>query len=112
MKNKLCQNKGETLVETLFALVIAVLSIGLITAAVTTSANVTKKIRVIDEKYKNDLQIVECYEGSTQSKVLTVTFYDTYGMPIGDSAEKFVDVYGEADSAFISYDYEPGGSGS
>ena len=111
MKNKLKQKKGETLVETLFSLMIAVLSIGLIATAVTAANSVSAQIKEIDVKYKQELQAAECYEGTSQSEVLRLTFYDSYAGTELDNKTVLVEVYGQADSAFISYDYEAGVSG-
>ena len=115
MRKKLRQNKGETLVETLFALLIAVLSVGLLAASVNTSVNVNLQTRKKDEKYKQELQAVECVDADTangKSQILYLTFKDEYDATVIESANITVEVFGEEDAAFLSYDYEPGGDGT
>lgn len=104
---KLRQNKGETLVETLFSLMIAVLSIGLIATAVMAATNINSKVEEMDETYKQQLQAAECYQSTHRTENLCITFRDKYGMSLIDTQTTTVEVYGEDDSAFISYLYEP-----
>lgn len=111
MRKKLNQKNGETLVETLFSLTIAILSIGLIATAVNAATRVSLQIKEMDVTYKKELQTAECLEGSSQSKVLAITFLDNNGVTVLDNATTLVEVYGEDGSAFISYNYEPEVSG-
>ena len=115
MRKKLSQNKGETLVETLFALLIAVLSVGLLASSVNASINVNMQTRKKDEKYKQELQAVECVDVESEdglTQVLRLNFKDKYGTTNIESANVTVEVFGEEDAAFLSYDYEPGGDGT
>ena len=104
---KLRQNKGETLVETMLSLMIAVLSIGLIATAVMAATNINRKVGEMDEAYKQQLQAAECYETMPRTQPLRITFRDKNGMSLIDTRTTTVEVYGEDDSAFISYCYEP-----
>lgn len=104
---KLRQSRGETLVETLLSLMIAVLSIGLIATSVMAATNINRKVEAMDAAYKQQLQTAECYESTSRKQALQITFRDRYGMSLIDTQTTEVEVYGEDGSAFISYRYEP-----
>ena len=107
MKKKLVQNSGETLVETLAAIMIAVLSVGLLSSAVLASANINKKTKDMDNRYKEELQKAECLLEEDKigtNQLLNLTFKYEGG---SQSTDVKVDVYGEMDGIFVSYTYEP-----
>ncbi|MBR5126812.1 MAG: type II secretion system protein [Roseburia sp.] len=107
MRKKLLQNSGETLVETLVAIVITVLSIGFLTSAVLASVNINKKVKDRDIKYKEDLQKAECLldeDRINTNQLLDINF--TYEEGSQNTVVK-VDVYGEENGIFVSYTYEP-----
>ena len=107
LRKKLLQNSGETLVETLVAIVITVLSIGFLTSAVLASVNINKKVKDRDIKYKEDLQKAECLldeDRINTNQLLDINF--TYEEGSQNTVVK-VDVYGEEDGIFVSYTYEP-----
>ena len=59
MSKKLKQQKGETLVETLAALLIATLSVMMLTSAITASARINNQYRKADERMAAELQAAE-----------------------------------------------------
>lgn len=59
MSKKLKQKKGETLVETLAALLIATLSVMMLTSAITASARINNQYRKADERMAAELQVAE-----------------------------------------------------
>lgn len=107
MIKKLKQKRGETLMETLFSMLIAVLCIGLLSSAVTAAANINQKTRELDEKYNDELNKVEGMSSgvATTDKTVVITFEHQDGE--GNFTEEvIVTVYGDEESAFLSYDYE------
>lgn len=73
MKNKLKQQKAETLVETLVALLIATLSVMMLTASITASARINYTYREADKKFAEELSVAEnCDSSSAIEKVLKV----------------------------------------
>ena len=122
MIKKLKQKKGETLVETLFSLMIAVLCVGLIYSAVIAATNINKETRALDEKYNSELNAIEgmtCTEISSEHVVIEFNFeYKPTGDvvdedmdqvdPNATSAITEVTVYGDEESAFLLYEYERG----
>jgi len=109
LRRKLRQNKGETLVETLFSLLIAVMSIGLIAASVAAATKISTQLAEMDATYKQDLQEAECHEVTPRDKNLKITFRDEHGIALIDTVTTSVEVYGDADSTFLSYSYGTGG---
>ena len=107
MIKKLKQKKGETLIETLFSLMIAVLCIGLISGAVTASANINRQTRELDKKYADELNAVEGMSDgiSTSEKDVVISFQPKDGSQ-SYTEEAKVTVYGDENSTFLSYDYE------
>ena len=108
MIQKLKQKRGETLVETLFAMLIAVLSMGILCTAVMAATSLNNQTREMDEKYRSELQEVEGWNGTTNSKLLYITFKSKDGSRVMEVVDDVtVQVYGGADSVFLSYDYTP-----
>ena len=78
MMKKIKQNSGETLIETLVSMLIAVLCMGLLCSSVMAATNINKKTRELDDKYASDLQRAEGYmseDGYDYKKKETVTLY-------------------------------------
>lgn len=111
MIRKLRQKSGETLVETLVSMLIAVLSMGILCTAVMAATNLNNQTREMDEKYSSQLQEVESLDvnADTKMQMLTITFQSTDGSILYQSTTAEVTMYGGDESAFLSYDYEPGG---
>ena len=120
MIKKLKQKKGETLVETLFSLMIAVLCVGLIYSAVIAATNVNKETRALDEKYNSELNAIEGMTYTeTNTENIVINFDYEYKPACNLVAEEEVEidldatsvqvevtVYGDEESAFLLYDYE------
>lgn len=107
MIKKLRQKNGETLVETLFSMLIAVLSMGILCTAVMAATNLNAQTREMDETYSSQLQEVESLEGYTEVQNLVITFKSADGSIMKEQTTLEVTMYGDEDSAFLSYDYEP-----
>lgn len=111
MIKKLKQKKGETLVETMFSLMIAVLCVGLIYSAVLSATRINQDVRKLDEKYDSELIAVEGFleEGvKVTEKDVVITFQ--YPNEENKYTEEVkVSVYGNDDSAFLSYIYKGDG---
>lgn len=114
MIRKLRQKKGETLIETLISLLIAVLSMGILSMATMTATNVNQEIREIDEKYNEELRQVESLDGSVKTSVqtLNLSFISADGTTTYGTDTVSVTVYGNDDASFISYDYTKSGGGA
>lgn len=102
MIQKLKQQNGETLIETLIAMLIIVLSVALLCTCVMTATNINKQTKEADAKYRAQLLEVEGRTATTQTKQVQITSTS------GNMGIKQVNVtvYGEAANDFISYDYE------
>ncbi len=100
MRKKLKQQIGETLIESLVALMIAILSMALLSTAVLTAANVNKATREADEEYASELQQAEGLQGIPEEATVKITFGN------GSVEQATVSLYG-GEGDFISYDYEP-----
>lgn len=100
MIKKLLQKKGETLVETLVSLMIAVLAIALLSSCIMAATTINHKSQELDEKYSAQLQEAEGMYGTPQPGEVTIVF--------GDGSYTNVDVtlYGNPDGMFGAYDYE------
>ncbi len=111
MIEKLKQKKGETLIETLVSMLIAVLSMGILCTAVMAANNLNSQTREMDEKYSSQLQEVEGLDenADTSTQTLTISFQSTDGSILYQTTTADVTMYGGDESAFLSYDYEPGG---
>ena len=107
MIKKLKQKRGETLIETLFSMMIVVLCIGLLSSAIMAAANINRQTRELDEKYNEELNAVEGRtEGvSKTEKDVVISFQPADGSS-AYTEDATVIVYGDEDSAFLSYDYE------
>lgn len=99
MIRKLRNNKGETMVEALIALLIAVLSLGLVSSATIAAANMNKIAKETDQKFAEEIQAAEIYSATPESKVLTIDFAEGIAADVSEN----VNVYGESTSNFASY---------
>lgn len=101
MINKLKQQCGETLVEALVSLLIAVLSMGVLSSSVIAASNINQKTRELDSEYAEKLYNAEgMVEVNEQTAVLHIDFYDdTF-----TDAEVDITLYGGEDNDFVSYE--------
>lgn len=107
MIKKLKQKKGETLVETLVALLIATFSVMLLTAAITGSARVNKQNSDSDKSYADDLRKVESYDKTAGNMVETGLIFD-FGS--GNTEEITIELYGGTGKLASYKAKEDGGS--
>ncbi len=99
MKKKL-STKGETVIETLVAILILTISAMLLAEVSATSVRMNQKIETVDAKYRDELAVVEKRE-SPQSGEVTITS--------GGNAYTYeVDFYGN-EGNLTSYQAKPGG---
>lgn len=96
MIRKLKKNDGETLMETMIALLIAVISVGLVATATITAAKMNKNNREADEQFRQELEMVENYSAEKEVKQMLITFEECAHVTVD------IDVYGK-DSLFASY---------
>lgn len=103
MMKKLRQNKGETLIEAMVSLLIALLSMGLLSTCVLAAANINADTRAADEKYNSELQTAEglIEDGYTAEEVTVELRFQSV-----ETQTATVKLYGPEDSAFAAYDYE------
>lgn len=107
MIKKLKQKSGETLMETLISMLIAILCIGLLSSAIMAATNINKQTRELDKKYSDELNAVEGRSDDVRktSGTIVITF-----KPSDGSSEYVksatVTVYGEEDGAFLAYEYK------
>lgn len=111
MSKKLRQKNGETLMETLVSLLIAVLSVVIISTAVLATNKINQQTKALDEAYQSELQAVEGLEEDAYIGVesLSITFESKDGATTYEQISTEVMLYGNDKSAFLSYDYEIGG---
>lgn len=99
MIKKLKQNKGESLIEALISMLIAVLAMGLITTAALVATRMNHSNRENDQKFSKELEQVEIYMAETVEKDMTISFSD------GTTETVTVEVYG-GDGKFASFKQE------
>jgi len=102
MRKKLKAQKGETLIEAMVSLLIALLAVMFLTTAVLTAANINKATREADEKFAEELKYAEgrIKEAGREieQKELLIDFESL------DDVRVDVEVYGGIEGLFISYD--------
>lgn len=103
MIRKLQTNNGETLIEAMISLLIAVFALGLVASATIAAANINKSTKEADKKFAEELQAAEIYSAPTESKKLQIKFEDGSFLVIDGDNYVNVNVYGESDSTFASY---------
>lgn len=97
MIKKLRKQNGESLIEVMVALLIAVLSMGMVATAAIAAAKINANTRAADIAFAEELQKAELYASITvDSKTLTIDFGE------GNVIEETVSVYGDG-SKFASY---------
>ena len=123
IKQKLKQKKGETLVEALISMMIALLSMAFLCSSVMVATNINIANRNNDEKFSEQLKKAETMQtpnveaGNDASKVLEVSFQKN-GVEvehvtvqnvgaIEESEHSLIFYAGEENDIFISYDYIP-----
>ena len=109
MIKKLKQKKGETLMEALVSMLIAVLSMGILCSAALAATKMNVTTRSLDKKYSEQLFAVEGLDETIAEpgKLVVLTFQPGEGIS-SYTVEKTVTIYGEEESAFLSYDYDGG----
>lgn len=102
MRRKLRQQSGETLIEAMVSLLIALLSMMLLTTSIMAAANINKLNREADDTFNEELKYAESRieeEGyEAESKELLIDFQSL------DDVRVDVEVYGGAESRLISYE--------
>lgn len=88
---KLNQDRGETLVEVLAAVLVASLSIALLFGGIMASSSIDRSARTSDETFYADLSAAERQGSSDKTETMTVAV--TNG---NAKAELNVDVYGKS----------------
>lgn len=109
MLRKLKQQKGETLVETLAALLIATLSVMMLTSAITASARINAGNKEADKKLTEELQAAESYSSKISEMKQEIEFNFT------NYADEKVEVFlygkkgaeGESDGRMVTYQLAP-----
>lgn len=99
MIRKIKQQKGETLVESMVAMLIAVLSVTLLSSTVVAATRINQANRTKDNQFREELQRAENMQEAPIPSTLKVKFG-------AETAEIDVNVYG-GDGTFISYDQNP-----
>ena len=97
MIRKLKSNKGETLIETMVSLLIAVLAVGLVASATLAASKMNEDNREADQKFRSDLEKVETYVAEKEAKQMVIIFED------GSHSIIDIDVYGR-DCIFAVYE--------
>ena len=107
MFQKLKQKKGETLIEVLVSLMIALICMGILTLSVTTAARLNIEIQRLNEEYSTDLQKAEGHLAPITGTPCVGIKIDEDGNGTVEPAEiKTIDItlYGAGDDAsFVSY---------
>lgn len=98
MKQKLIQNKGETLIEALVAVLIAFLSMAMLCASMLSASKINEKTKKADDKFKGDLFQAEALQGTSTTSNVKLSFGN------GSSSTVSVDLYGSGGD-FVGYDY-------
>ena len=101
MRKILKQQKGETLVETLVALLIATFSVMMLTASITSSARINKQNSNADDKYTEELKRVESYEADAGFEAKEIQIKFDFGN--GTTIVKDAILYGGEDGRLASY---------
>lgn len=77
MKKKLKQQNGETLIESLVAVLISTMAMAMLASSMTASANIHRQNKAADEKYKEDLEYAETYTGVLGTEDIKIEFKDS-----------------------------------
>ena len=102
MRKKIKAQNGETLIEAMVSLLIAMLAMMFLTTSVMAAAHINKATREADEAFEEELKYAEGrMEGEdreAEQKELLIDFQTL------DDVRVDVDVYGGKDSRLISYE--------
>lgn len=98
MRKKLEQKNGETLIEALFSLLIAVLSMGILSTAVIISSNINAQNRKNDEEYARKVYQAEGMTDTAKNAVLHIRFETLQEESVS------IDLYGGDANDFASYE--------
>ena len=106
MFQKLKQKKGETLVEVLVSLMIAVMCMGILTMSVTTAARVNIKTQQLDKAYSEELQTAEGHLAQITGVSSSVKMeIDVDGDGTSETKNINIILYGAGeDSSFVAYE--------
>lgn len=99
MIKKIKRISGETLIEALISILIAMLAMGFVSTATIAAANMNKVNRVADESFAKELEDVEAYMAGKEPKTMLIRFED------GSQKTIHIEVYGDG-SRFASYKEE------
>lgn len=107
MLRKLKEKKGETLVESMVAMLIALLSMVMLTSCTTAAANINAATKEMDKKFNQELIRAEglMVEDGYEAKDIGIKLsFDTCGTETAD-----VTLYGGDSGTFAAYEYDAGG---
>ncbi len=109
MIKKLKSNSAETLIESLVAMLIAVLSMAFLTTSILTAANVNGATKNADRQYSINLQAAEGQkEGAYLGDItLEISFFKNGSTQITEKQTIEAKAYGRGE--FLSYDYNEAG---
>ncbi len=103
MMNKLKQQCGETLIEALISLLIAVISMGVLSSAVVASSRLNAAKREKDNEYKQQMEIAEgMSDDAVDSAKLHITF-DKIAIDGNNTITEEINLYGGEENSFASY---------
>lgn len=98
MKRKLRQNKGETLIEALVSLLIAVLAIGFVSTTWIAATNMNKRNRENDAKYRLEMERADGVRENGVDGKLIIEFHNSDW-----NTEADILIYG-GDGSFVTYE--------
>ncbi|MBQ8519493.1 MAG: prepilin-type N-terminal cleavage/methylation domain-containing protein [Agathobacter sp.] len=102
MRRKLKNQNGETLIEAMVSLLIALLAMLLLTTSIMAAANINKATREADESFAEELKYAEGRKADDEREVvqeeLLIEFQSFQDVRVD------VEVYGGTESLLISYD--------
>lgn len=106
IRRKVQKQSGETLIESLVAILISVLSISMLTTCIMASGRINAKNAEADEKYHAELRHAEARLPEDSKDATLKIDYNSVGLP-----DTIVDItlYGKDDGAFLSYEKKLGG---
>ena len=102
MRKKLKQQKGETLIEALVSLLIAVMSMAILSSAVLMASNMNKANKDRDKEYAQQLYDAEGLAVPMEDANIKahVQFHEDLA---GKSADIDIELYGGEENDFVSY---------
>ena len=106
MKNKLKNKKGESLVETLAAILIFTMASIALYSMVTTAAGVNRRVKLEDQSYQEQMDVAERAEVPAASGTIVMTM--NVQLPGGatepvEVARESVNVYRKDKDSYFSY---------